>query len=432
MSSPTGKSANSIERSAHVSHETRERTDSEYHPAESDSEPTLSPYAPRRGSERASAERISQENDHDAVLSRYAPKKARAQQVQGLDIAPNEDVASLAAPRASERPRGRPERDAVATEEHYVGPRDSDLRRRAQPSRQHEHSAITRPDEGIRDLKRLEAALRWIQHEDAAARIPRAAQLPPVSGLAAADASGRLRDTEMLEPRPPRSLEPKRMAPPPTMRPRRHRLRAPLMVLIASVFSAPIGYYFWTGGWSPPSQLVSGPQITSLGPKTAQSSVGQQELPRPVPQLMARDDDRTLAQGEVFSRRPETSQPARSSDGESLATLQPRATSDQASAANRPIRVLDSEEIKLLMKQGEQLIAAGDVVTARTVFQRAAEAGDADAAMALGATYDPNVLAKLGVVGVRADVEKARSWYQRAETLGSPDARGRLDVLADR
>src|SRR5262249_37785335 len=157
--------------------------------------------------------------------------------------------------------------------------------------------------------------------------------------------------------------------------------------------------YFWTGGWSPPSQLVSGPQITSLGPKTtAQSSVGQQELPRPVPQLMARDDDRTLAQGEVFSRRPEKSQPPRSSDGESLATLQPSATSDQASAANRPIRVLDSEEIKLLMKQGEQLIAAGDVVTARTVFQRAAEAGDADAAMALGATYDPNVLAKLGVV----------------------------------
>jgi TPR repeat protein len=52
--------------------------------------------------------------------------------------------------------------------------------------------------------------------------------------------------------------------------------------------------------------------------------------------------------------------------------------------------------------------------------------------MALGATYDPHVLAKLGVVGVSADVEQARSWYQRAETLGSRDARQWLDLLANR
>jgi len=51
--------------------------------------------------------------------------------------------------------------------------------------------------------------------------------------------------------------------------------------------------------------------------------------------------------------------------------------------------------------------------------------------MALGATYDPNVLARLGVVGVNAELEKARSWYQKAETLGSPDARRRLDLLAN-
>jgi TPR repeat protein len=44
--------------------------------------------------------------------------------------------------------------------------------------------------------------------------------------------------------------------------------------------------------------------------------------------------------------------------------------------------------------------------------------------------YDPNVLARLGVVGVSAEAEKARSWYQKAETLGSPDARRRLDLLA--
>jgi TPR repeat protein len=107
----------------------------------------------------------------------------------------------------------------------------------------------------------------------------------------------------------------------------------------------------------------------------------------------------------------------------------PSATDPPANAA---IRALDREEIKLFITQGEQFIAAGDVVTARIAFQRAAEAGDADAAVALGATYDPTVLAKLGVVGISPDVAKARSWYQKAEKLGSPEARRRLEVLADR
>jgi hypothetical protein len=142
--------------------------------------------------------------------------------------------------------------------------------------------------------------------------------------------------------------------------------------------------------------------MAALGSQTtAQSSARPQDLQQPV----ARGGDRgTLVQGEVFSQGPETSRQRGSSEGETVATLQPR--SDQSPPANKVTRVLDPEEIKLLMKQGQQLIAAGDVVTARTVFQRAADAGDADAAIALGATYDPNVLAKLGVIGVRADVEK--------------------------
>jgi TPR repeat protein len=93
--------------------------------------------------------------------------------------------------------------------------------------------------------------------------------------------------------------------------------------------------------------------------------------------------------------------------------------------------VLDPEEIKLLIKQGEQLVAAGDLVTARVVFQRAAEADDASAAVALAATYDPARLVKLGVVGVSGDIDKARSWYQKAESLGSPEATRRLGLLAN-
>ena len=176
-------------------------------------------------------------------------------------------------------------------------------------------------------------------------------------------------------------------------------------------------------GWGPSSEPLPGAQMAT-GPiiDVPPAATVQQE-----PWLTTRDDDGgTSAQSEIASKRTEPLRPA------TVAMVQPSAGGAQAAPASKGTRVLDPEEIKLFMKQGEQFIAAGDVVTARIVFQRAAEAGDANAAMALGATYDPTVLAKLGVVGMSADVEKARSWYQTAEKLGSPEARRRLDVLADR
>jgi TPR repeat protein len=52
--------------------------------------------------------------------------------------------------------------------------------------------------------------------------------------------------------------------------------------------------------------------------------------------------------------------------------------------------------------------------------------------MALGATYDPLILVRLGAVGMIADVSKARLWYQKAKELGSQEAPRRLELLANR
>jgi hypothetical protein len=41
------------------------------------------------------------------------------------------------------------------------------------------------------------------------------------------------------------------------------------------------------------------------------------------------------------------------------------------------------------------------------------------------------VLAKLGVAGMAADVEKARSWYRMAESQGSAEATRRLHALVN-
>jgi hypothetical protein len=91
---------------------------------------------------------------------------------------------------------------------------------------------------------------------------------------------------------------------------------------------------------------------------------------------------------------------------------------------------LDPDAVAALLKRADALIASGDVAAARLVLRRAADAGDARAAMTLAGTYDPAVLEKLDVHGFVPDVAMARSWYEKARKLGSPEAPQRLEMLA--
>jgi hypothetical protein len=110
----------------------------------------------------------------------------------------------------------------------------------------------------------------------------------------------------------------------------------------------------------------------------------------------------------------------------------PVAATTQAMKRGFVFRKLDRDEIDTLIKRGEHFIASSDLAAARLVLQRAAEGGDAGAALTLAGTYDPLVLEKLGVQGLPADVAKARAWYERAEEFGSIEAPRRLEMLASR
>ncbi len=101
-----------------------------------------------------------------------------------------------------------------------------------------------------------------------------------------------------------------------------------------------------------------------------------------------------------------------------------------AASAAPAQRQLDREEIANLVKRGEDFIATGDLAAARLVLQRAAEADDAQAALALAATYDPFVLRELNVYGFSGDVATARAWYEKAKEFGSAEAPRRLEILA--
>jgi hypothetical protein len=94
---------------------------------------------------------------------------------------------------------------------------------------------------------------------------------------------------------------------------------------------------------------------------------------------------------------------------------------------------LDADEIAMLLKRGKDAFSTGDLAAARLLLRRAAEAGSAEAALALGATFDPLVIRRLGAIGAAPDAAQARQWYQKAVALGSATASqplAQLEALA--
>jgi hypothetical protein len=96
-----------------------------------------------------------------------------------------------------------------------------------------------------------------------------------------------------------------------------------------------------------------------------------------------------------------------------------------------PVVAEDASLIAARMRAGVELVTYGEIATARKIFELVAEAGEAAGAFALAETYDPLELGGLRLAeGIKPDVALARTWYERARSLGSPDARDRLSRLA--
>jgi hypothetical protein len=82
--------------------------------------------------------------------------------------------------------------------------------------------------------------------------------------------------------------------------------------------------------------------------------------------------------------------------------------------------------------RGRAQAEAGNISAARLFYRRAADAGLAEGALALAATYDPVELSRLRVAGVQPDVALAREWYEKARALGAREADERLQRLGSR
>ncbi len=87
-----------------------------------------------------------------------------------------------------------------------------------------------------------------------------------------------------------------------------------------------------------------------------------------------------------------------------------------------PRSTISAAEASLLLARGDSVFGAGDVVSARLFYERAANAGYGRAALRLGETFDPAFLARAKLVRVTADPAKAMYWYRRARDLGNDEA----------
>jgi hypothetical protein len=92
----------------------------------------------------------------------------------------------------------------------------------------------------------------------------------------------------------------------------------------------------------------------------------------------------------------------------------------------QPSTPQDRERALRLVKKGDEQLTEGNVSAARLFYERAADAGLAQGAMALAATFDGAELARLGARGIQPDTKQARRWYERARQLGASDAEDRL------
>jgi hypothetical protein len=282
-------------------------------------------------------------------------------------------------------------------------------------------------------LRRLETTLSQLDNQSDARPLPRATQLAPVSALPMTKPIDRISlvRTQQRPPTSPIWLQEQQTqppAPPPAEKgvlwPRAAKF------LIACAIAAPVSYYFAVATSPLREHSV---EDAELAPVVAESLASRAPEPRDgtranmaVPET-ATAQQRAIAP-EEFAKAPAFPTSAAAETAKQSSSEMPSA--DQASVPTT--KTANLQDVKLLIDRGWQFFEAGDLIAARILLLRAVIAGDAEAAVALGATYDPVVFADRGVRGDVADLDKARSWYERAKEMGSPEGPRRLEMLANR
>jgi hypothetical protein len=97
-----------------------------------------------------------------------------------------------------------------------------------------------------------------------------------------------------------------------------------------------------------------------------------------------------------------------------------------------PRLVLSAAEIGELLARGDGFLRMGDLASARLFYERAADAGNGQGAMRMGATFDPSFLGRAGSRSAQGDPVQARAWYRKALDLSMVDFERQSDTVEKR
>ncbi len=89
-----------------------------------------------------------------------------------------------------------------------------------------------------------------------------------------------------------------------------------------------------------------------------------------------------------------------------------------------------SDPLGALVARADELMALGDVIAARRIYEKAVEMGSIEAVSGLGRTYDPVVYEQLNVRGLKPAPDKAMAWYKKAKAAGEKAAAASIEALS--
>ena len=120
---------------------------------------------------------------------------------------------------------------------------------------------------------------------------------------------------------------------------------------------------------------------------------------------------------------------APSSEPEPVAVSRPAAAAPPVVSEPAASSRLSATAIRELLARGDAFLEAGDIASARSYYERAADAESGSAALRMGATFDTVFALRPSLGAFRADPDQALFWYRRARELGVGEAEQRIKAL---
>jgi hypothetical protein len=187
-----------------------------------------------------------------------------------------------------------------------------------------------------------------------------------------------------------------------------------------------------------PQPRVAAPPLAAE-PSGAELAAARRTQPNALASASPTRDEITAAYQTALKGKVAVPEPlAREASRDVVAAINPAAPAAAAPAVREPAppareaapaRRIDPDELAALLTRAKNLLAIGDITSARLLLERAADAQEPEAALMLAGTYDPQVLGTQDLRSVTPDPAAARLWYQKAAQLGSADAKRRLGQL---